>query len=172
MSLPLVPPPSSGAPSTPFVYFAYGSSLDSEALTAWCGEHGYRVPDFAMAKPATLSGWRLAFNVRSRFWGGAVASLIADPQGKVEGVAIPLPGNARDFTRHKEGVLSGLYREIELKVLSGGTEIAVVAYVAAGDRALPVEEAPSPKFLEAMIRGSTAHGLSPTWVEQLRSRLG
>ena len=170
MSLPLVPPPAPGTPTAPFVYFAYGSSLDSDALAAWCAEHGYRVPDLTFAKPATLNGWRLAFNVRSRFWGGAVASLVADPKGRVEGVAIPLPGNAREFTRHKEGVLSGLYQEIDVKVVSGGTEAAAIAYMAAADRSLSAEEAPAPKFLEAMIRGSIAHGLSEKWIEALRSR--
>jgi gamma-glutamylcyclotransferase len=171
MSLPIIPASLGNAPTEAFVYFAYGSTLDADALRAWCGEHGYRVPDLTGARRAVLRGWRLTFNVRSRFWGGAVANLTPDPDAEVEGIVLPLPGAAREFVRHKEGVSSGLYREIEIEARSGNETIKAVAYVAADDRVTPSEETPAPKFLEAMIRGASAYGLSASWLEALRHRL-
>ncbi len=170
MNLPIRPPPGPATESSDFVYFAYGSTLDFGALEAWCSEHGYRIPDLGAAKPAALAGFRLAFNVRSRFWGGTVASLVRDPEGRVEGIAIPLPGTSRDFVRHKEGVNTGLYREIDVQIVRGGEKLSAIAFVAADDRALSGEEPASPKFLDAMIRGARARGLSEGWVKALESR--
>ena len=91
----------------------------------WAGEHGYRVPDFAAARPARLDGFRLAFDVQSRFWGGAVASLREAPGESVEGLALPMPGDARGLVDHKEGAISGLYAPfpVELTPLAGGDEV-------------------------------------------------
>src|SRR5258706_8866541 len=68
--------------SAPFNWFIYGSSLDVEAFRAWAAEHGYAVPDFSRARAARLDGWRLAFDARSRFWGGAGACPWENPGGR------------------------------------------------------------------------------------------
>src|SRR6184192_806774 len=96
--------------SAPFNWFIYGSSLDVEAFRAWAAEHGYAVPDFSRAAAARLDNFRLSFDVRSRFWGGAVASLKEAPGQHVEGISLPMPGAARGLVDHKEGAISGLYR--------------------------------------------------------------
>src|SRR5438067_12952161 len=101
-----------GAADRPFTWFIYGSSLDRAAFAAWAAEHGYRVPDFARAVAARLDGYRLAFDVESRFWGGAVASLVEAEGGRVEGVALPLGAEARGLVDHKEGAISGLYEPL------------------------------------------------------------
>src|SRR4051812_48832846 len=83
------------AGSAPFHWFIYGSSLDRAAFDVWAEQHGYRVPDYAAAVAARLDGYRLTFDVQSRFWGGAVASLVEAPGRSVEGLALPLPAEAR-----------------------------------------------------------------------------
>src|SRR6185369_12618726 len=103
MGLPVVGKAHEARAGASFVWFIYGSSLDQGAFAAWAKEHGYALPDFARAVPARLDGYRLAFDVRSRFWGGAVASLVAAPGEAVEGIALPLPGEARGLVDHKEG---------------------------------------------------------------------
>src|SRR5271163_4032952 len=110
----------------PFHWFIYGSSLDRAAFEAWAQEHGYRVPDFARAVPARLAGYRLSFDVRSKFWGGATASLTEDAAGAVEGIALEMPGDARGLVDHKEGAISGLYRPqaVTVEPLTGGAPIA------------------------------------------------
>src|SRR5512146_2917279 len=102
-SLPVVGKAHEAGAGAPFVWFIYGSSLDRDAFAAWADEHGYRMPDFARAQPARLDGFRLAFDVQSKFWGGTVASLRAAPGEHVEGLALPLPGEARGLVDHKEG---------------------------------------------------------------------
>jgi hypothetical protein len=131
------------------------------------------VPDFAAAVPARLAGYRLAFDVRSRFWGGAVASLVEAPGAAVEGVALPLPGEARGLVDHKEGAISGLYRPFPVTVtpLSGGAPLAAVAYRAAEERRLPVEEPPARAFVETLVRGARAFGLSAGWIADLEKLL-
>ncbi len=155
--LPVFSAPQTTAPSG-FTWFVYGSSLDFDALAAWCRDHGYVVPDLSQAKPAKLAGWRIAFNVRSNFWGGVVASLVEDASSSVEGVAIPLPPEALGFVRHKEGVLSGLFEEKK--------QDGLTFYVAAPSRTVP-EEKPAPRFLETIVKGAKDRGLSAEWIASL-----
>jgi gamma-glutamylcyclotransferase len=155
-----------------FHWFIYGSSLDVDAFAAWAREHGHRVPDFTQAIPARLDGWRLAFDVRSRFWGGAVGSLLPAPGESVEGIALPLGDDARGLVDHKEGAVSGLYAAFAVEVvpLAGGPALSAIAYRAADDRRLPVEEAPARNWLEVVLRGAERFGLSDRYRQALKDR--
>jgi hypothetical protein len=168
--LPVVGKAHEARAGAPFVWFIYGSSLDRDAFAHWAGEHGYRVPDFAGARAARLDGFRLAFDVQSRFWGGAVASLKEAPGESVEGLALPMAGDARGLVDHKEGAISGLYTmlPVEVSALDGGEKLAAIAYRAArpADREFP----PSRAFVETLVKGARASGLSAAWIDRL-SRL-
>ena len=157
------------ATSQGFTWFVYGSSLDRAAFAEWAGSHGYLVPPFAGAVPARLPGYRLAFDVVSRHWGGAVASLAEAPGDFVEGLALPLPGAARGLVEHKEGAVSGLYTgfPVALSPLAGGPAVPAVAFRAAEGRRLPAEAPPSPAYLAVMVKGARASGLSAEWVARL-----
>lgn len=161
--LPVFSAPQTKAPGA-FDWFVYGSSLDFDAFAAWTKEHGYRLPDLASAKPARLPGWRIAFNVRSNFWGGVVASLVPDAGGVVEGITIPMEAEGLALVRHKEGVLSGLFEEKDA-TLDGKP---VKLYAAAPVRTVP-EERPAPRFLETLIKGAKDRGLSKGWVAKLEA---
>ena len=128
------------------------------------------MPDFAARAPARLDGFRLAFDVQSRFWGGAVASLREAPGESVEGLALPMPGDARGLVDHKEGAISGLYTmfPVELTPSTAATRSprSPIARRARVDRELP----PSRGFVETLVRGARASGLSAAWVDRL-SRL-
>ena len=169
--LPVVGKAHEAGAGAPFVWFIYGSSLDRDAFLAWADEHGYRLPDFSGARPARLIGYRLAFDVQSRFWGGAVASLREAPGDFVEGLAVPMPGEARGLVDHKEGAISGLYAPFAVEVVSfdGGAPIAAVAY--RGVSTLDRESQPSRRFVETLVRGALASGLSDGWVAQLSALL-
>ena len=172
MSLPVVGKAheAKAAPGS-FHWFIYGSSLDRAAFAEWASQHGYRVPDFGAAVPARLDGYRLAFDVQSRFWGGAVASLVEASGRAVEGVALPLPGEARGLVDHKEGAISGLYQPfaVEVQPLRGGEPLRALAYRAAPDRRLPVEEPPSPTFVDTLIKGARDFGLSEEYRRALEA---
>ena len=169
MPLPVVGKAHEAASRQDFVWFIYGSSLSRRAFEAWAAEHGYRVPDFSKAVPARLDGHRLAFDVMSRFWGGATADLVPAPGRAVEGEALPLPGSARGLVDHKEGAISGLYEpfEVEVRPLPGGAPMKALAFRAAAGRRLPQEAPPSPTFLDALIEGGSEWKLSEGWLREL-----
>ena len=168
MPLPIAGKAHQAAPSAPFTWFIYGSSLDRAAFEHWAGEHGYRVPDFSKAIPARLDGWRLAFDVVSRFWGGAVASLVAAPGESVEGLALLMPSDSRGLVDHKEGAISGLYAPLEVRVvpLAGGPPVDAVAYASVTARRV-AEQAPSKSFVQTLVKGAREHGLSAGWIARL-----
>jgi gamma-glutamylcyclotransferase len=169
-SLPVVGKAHEAGAGAPFTWFVYGSSLDRGAFEKWAGEHGYRVPDFSAARPARLDGFRLAFDVQSRFWGGAVASLREAPGESVEGLALPMPGDARGLVDHKEGAISGLYAPFAVTLTVGdGETIPALAYRAA--RPSPTELPPSRAFVETLVRGAESSRLSAGWIGKLRALL-
>jgi gamma-glutamylcyclotransferase len=157
------------AAAAPFTWFVYGSSLDRAAFGEWAASHGYQVPDFAGARTARLDGWRLSFDVISKHWGGAVASLMEAPGEHVEGLAVPLSGAARGLVEHKEGAVSGLSPAVPVTLApaAGGLAIEAVAFRAAAARRLPADAPPSREYAEVMRRGAQACGLSPAWVARL-----
>ena len=173
MALPVVGKAHEASAGGDFVWFVYGSSLDRASLEGWSREHGYEVPSFAGARRARLRGFRLAFDVASRFWGGAVASLAESPADAVEGLAVPMPGTARGFVEHREGAVSGLYTAVPvtLEPFDGAAPIAAFAFRAAASRRLPAEGRPAPGYLEVLLRGARERGLSPDWIAHL-SALG
>jgi hypothetical protein len=154
---------------SPFTWFVYGSSLDAAAFAAWARDHGYRPPDLATGRPARLSGWRLSFDAPSRMWGGPVASLAEAPDDAVEGLALPMPGDARGLVDHKEGAVSGLYEAVAVTVETGAGPVAALAYRVAPARRLALDGPPATAYLETMIRGARAVGLSPAWIARLEA---
>jgi gamma-glutamylcyclotransferase len=159
------------AATADFVWFIYGSSLDRDAFATWAREHDCALPDFSRAFAARLEGWRLSFDVASRYWGGAVGSLAATTGAVTEGLALPMPGSARGLADHKEGAASGLYVPVEVAVtpLRGGTAVAAIAYIASPSRRLGSEAAPAAAWLESVIRGGRAAGLSAQWIDGLEA---
>ncbi len=170
MGLPVVGKAHEAGAGAPFNWFIYGSSLDVEAFRAWAAEHGYQLPDFSRAAPARLDGFRLSFDVRSRFWGGAVASLMEARGQHVEGISLPMPGAARGLVDHKEGAISGLYLPFSVEIDVGGNQVPALAYRAAPDRRLAAEEAPSRTFVETLVRGARAWKLSDAWIAALQQK--
>jgi len=158
--------------SSDFVWFVYGSSLDRSAFADWAAGHGYALPDLARARPARLDGHRLAFDVVSRHWGGAVASLAPAAGDWVEGLAVPMPGAARGLVDHKEGAVSGLFEPFQVTIRDmEGREVPALAYRSAPGRRLPSDKPPSPAYLDVLRRGARDAGLSAEWQERLE-RLG
>src|ERR1700759_4962624 len=97
-------------------YFAYGSALSKRHIGEWAAEHGVDARLFARGVPAILRGFRLSFEVESRFWGGRVANLAAADGGVVLGVLVDMPVPAKDAVLRKEGVPTGLSEEIDITV--------------------------------------------------------
>ncbi len=172
MALPVFGKAHEAKASSDFIWFVYGSSLDRAAFEEWAAGHGYAVPDLSGARPARLDGYRLSFDVVSRHWGGAVASLVPATGDWVEGLAVPMPGAARGLVDHKEGAVSGLFEPFEITIREAdGRERPAVAYRSAPGRRLPSDAPPSPAYLDVLRRGARDSGLSAEWQARL-SRLG
>jgi len=60
-------------------FFAYGDRMNEEKMI---GEK----PNARLIGPGRLDGYRLAFNVISRGWGGGAANAVPDPRSSVWGI--------------------------------------------------------------------------------------
>src|SRR5512143_1943765 len=60
-------------------FFAYGDRMSTERMHAV-------VPEARVVGPAKVHGYRLAFNVSSRAWGGGAANAVPDAHGSMWGV--------------------------------------------------------------------------------------
>lgn len=127
---------------------------------------------------AVLDDYELVLSVPSKYWMGAVGTLEPRSGASVYGVLFDLPDEAADKIRHKEGVATGLYREVELEVrlLTGGAEEATVQLVpawgfrAAEGRSVAQPPPASQRWLDIVVRGAKEHGLSDLWIAELKRK--
>jgi cation transport regulator ChaC len=150
-------------------YFAYGSALSKRHIGEWAAEHGVDARLFAQGAPAVLRGYRLIFDVESRYWAGNVANLAADKNGVVHGVLFEIPPPAKDAVLRKEGVSTGLSEEIDATVEVGGKPVAAKAFVARAEKRGEPGPA-SGRLMAYLIEGAKERGLPESWIEHLRSQ--
>lgn len=150
-------------------YFAYGSALSRRHIGEWAAEHGVDARLFARGAPAVLRGYRLVFDVESRFWGGRVADLAADKDGAVHGVLFEIPLPAKEAVLRKEGVATGLSEEIDVEVVAEGRTVAAKAFVARPEKRTSPGAA-SGRLLAYLVEGAQERGLPESWVEFLRAQ--
>ena len=148
-------------------YFAYGSAISKRHIGEWAAEHGVDARLFARGAPAVLRGYRLVFDVESRFWGGRVANLAEDKDGTVHGVLFEVPPPARDAILRKEGVPTGLSQERDVTVEVDGKPTQAKAFVAKPEKRGEAGPA-SGRLLAYLIEGAQERGLPSEWVEELR----
>jgi cation transport regulator ChaC len=152
---------------TTYRYFAYGSALSKRHIAEWASEHGVDARLFDGGVPAVLRGYKLVFDVESRFWGGRVADLAVDETGTVHGVLFAIPEEMQDAIARKEGVPTGLSEEIAITVEAGGESIAANAFVARRERRTLPGPA-SARLLEYLVEGAQERGLPAEWIAELR----
>src|SRR5512138_719079 len=148
-------------------YFAYGSALSKRHIGEWAAEHGVDARLFARGAPAVLRGYRLVFDVESRFWGGRVANLAEDKDGTVHGVLFEIPPPAKDAILKKEGVATGLSQELDVTVETADGAVGAKAFVARPEKR--VEDGPaSGRLLAYLIEGAQERGLPQEWIAELQ----
>jgi hypothetical protein len=159
-------------------YFAYGSALDPEHFAEWATEHGHPTNVLDDGVPAALDDYELVLSVPSRYWMGAVGTLEPKPGETVYGCLFEVADEHADVVRHKEGVATGLYREIELEVrlwTPGGPSTTLQlntasVFVVAEGRQVPHPPPPSQRWLDIVIAGAQARGLPDLWIAELKRR--
>src|SRR5258705_875296 len=97
-------------------YFAYGSALSKRHIGEWAAEHGVDARLFARGAPAVLKGYRLVFDVESRFWGGRGANLAKEDEGEGHGVPFRIPPPAKEAVLRTEGGSTGLSEGIAVSL--------------------------------------------------------
>lgn len=148
-------------------YFAYGSALSKRHIGEWAAEHGVDARLFARGVPAVLRGYRLSFDVESRFWGGRVADLAEDKDAAVHGVLFEIPPPAKDAVLRKEGVPTGLSQEVDVTVECEGSAVAAHAFVARPEKRAG-EGPPSGRLLTFLVEGAQERGLPAEWIAELQ----
>lgn len=151
-----------------FHYFAYGSVLSLAHAREWCESHGLEVAPFLNARPARLDGFKLVFDVQSRFWSGLVADLQPAPGDHVEGVLFTLDESVRLAVHRKEGVATGLYREHEELVAVDGANVTASVFSAEPARRV-APGAASNRYVQALLEGARERGLSSAWQARIAS---
>jgi cation transport regulator ChaC len=150
-------------------YFAYGSALSTRHIGEWAAEHGVDPRLFARGIPAVLRGYRLVFDVESRFWGGRVANLAEEKDAEVHGVLFEIPPAAEEAVLRKEGVATGLSQELDVTVQTGEGPVAAKAFVARPEK----RGAPGPasaRLLGYLVEGARERGLPERWVAFLEGQ--
>jgi len=149
-------------------YFAYSTILDRAAFDEWRGQHGYlffKLPEGVVAEALDVD---LVFDFPSRWWGGRVAGLTDKPGASVHGRLFEVSGKDWPVIQHKEGAVTGMCVEREVRVRAGGRELKAVAFTTRPDRA-SLDGPVSPRFVEALVRGAQSAGLPPAYIEKLQA---
>jgi len=146
-----------------FYYFGYGSNMDMTSLRS----KGV-LP--RTSERARLWGWRLRFNVRHFFrHEGGVGNIepSLDPRCVVWGVV----HLCEDFHKERLDAVEAFghgYDRIEVTVETKRGGVTAAAYVGIAsfvdDRCLPTR-----RYLNILVRGATAAGLDPAYIERLRA---
>jgi gamma-glutamylcyclotransferase len=150
----------------PRAYFAYATVLDPAAFEEWRHQHGYDFFQLPSGTRAEALDVGLVYDFPSRWWGGRVAGLEDRPGSVVHGVLFEIAPPDWPIVQHKEGVITHMCVEREVRVRTEAGERTAIAFTTApGRRSLdgPV----SPRFVEALVRGARAAGLPEAWIGTL-----
>lgn len=143
-------------------YFGYGSNINLTSLRA-------KGVEPTASKPAILRGWTLRFNVRHWFrHEGGVGNIqqTHNPEDAVEGIVHTLSDEHLSLLDAIESYGVG-YTRINVTVETTETATTATTYVGLSGyldhRCLPTR-----RYLNILIKGAEAAGLSPAYIENLR----
>ncbi|GAC1343956.1 MAG: hypothetical protein NVSMB23_18340 [Myxococcales bacterium] len=156
------------APGAAQLYFGYSTVLDRPAFEEWRAQHGYSffaLPEGRIAEGLDLD---LVYDFGSRWWGGRVAGLADAAGSSVFGRIFEIAGEDWPIVRHKEGAVTGMCIERDVRVRVGGEILTATAFTTAPERRTATGPL-STRFLEALQRGARAAGLPADYIERLGS---
>jgi hypothetical protein len=161
----------------PFMwYFAYGSNLNSQAVTEWCRHFGHRPPGMKTGRAGVLDNYRLCFPVFSEYWGGGIADIVYDPGKYVAGAIFEVTDADMAVLDLKvqrkvdnSGKELGVYRRIEVKVspLGRGEPVTAITYQGLNTDRYSIP--PTQHYMDSVIQGAYGYGLSMMWIAYLQS---
>jgi gamma-glutamylcyclotransferase len=144
------------------LYFAYGSNMDEQRVTA-----ANRCPDARFIFNAVLPGYRLVFSC-----GGDSSTCAADaepdPPSLIWGVVYDITDSDRRQLDAREGIAGRPYRPKEVLVHPHGDveqRVMVLTYATRGPEG--VQHPPSREYLGYLVRGARRWGLPGEYIAQL-----
>ncbi len=157
-------------------YFAYGSNLNQRAVNEWCRHYGYPCPNLKSARAAVLDNYRLSFPIFSEYWGGGIADIEYDPGKYVAGALFDLTEQEMQVLDRKvgrkldsSGREIGIYKRIEVTVAPLGRADPVRAITYQGVSVEKYHIPPTQHYMDLLVQGAYAVGLSMMWISYLRS---
>jgi cation transport regulator ChaC len=147
-------------------YFAYSTILDRAAFDEWRAQHGYeqfQLPNSVVAQAVDID---LVYDFPSRWWGGRVAGLTDQPGASVWGLLFEIPGVDWPIIQHKEGAVTGMCVEREVRVKTSDLVQTATAFTTSPQRAR-TDGPVSDRFVDALVRGARAAGLPPEYIQRL-----
>ncbi|XP_062956362.1 gamma-glutamylcyclotransferase [Cynocephalus volans] len=146
-----------------FLYFAYGSNLLTERIRL-------RNPSAAFCCVARLRDFKLDFGnsqgKTSQTWHGGIATIFQSPGDEVWGVVWKMNKSNLNSLDEQEGVKSGTYVIIEVKVSTQeGREITCRSYLMTNYESAP----PSPQYKKVICMGAEENGLPLEYQKKLRA---
>ncbi len=107
-------------------YAAYGSNLDPGRMRAYC-------PHSPMVGTGWLEGWRLTFAGEEELgWEGAVCTIVESPGDRVFVALYDVHPWDEAQLDEVEGVTSGFYRKLHLRVATLDGDVTAWVYVYSG----------------------------------------
>jgi hypothetical protein len=147
-------------------YFAYGDRMNSEKMTS-------SVPGAKMIGPARLDGYRLAFNVISRAWGGGAANAVPDPRSSLWGVLWEMTDDELDHLEpiNRAGDLGDASdRVIDVEVVGPHGPVTARSFAVESHESFV---RPNERYFGMLRATAAAQGLPQEALEELdRARLG
>jgi len=150
----------------PRLYFAYSTVLDPAAFEEWRHQHGYDFFQLAEGTRAEALDVGLIYDFPSRWWGGRVAGLEDRLGGVVHGVLFEIAPKDWPIIQHKEGAVTRMCVEREVRVRTPAGERTAMAFTTAPGRK-SLDGPVSSRFVEALVRGARAAGLPEPWIAEL-----
>ncbi|MEM9070964.1 MAG: gamma-glutamylcyclotransferase [Myxococcota bacterium] len=138
------------------LYFAYGSNLNLEDLTAWAARAGFDPPDFRFVGAAWLPDHRLAFHYYSQARKGGALDVVPCLGSAVPGALFET--EQWDLLDAKEGA-GRSYERIEHPVLMKGEVRAATTYRVRAVRRQEELVPPTPAYSSAVEAGLARWGL-------------
>jgi gamma-glutamylcyclotransferase (GGCT)/AIG2-like uncharacterized protein YtfP len=141
-------------------YAAYGSNLDPARMRAYC-------PQSPMVGTGWLEGWRLTFAGEGELgWEGAVTTVVEAPGERVFVALYDVhPWDAQQLDE-VEGVNSGTYRKLTVRVATLEGDVTAWVYVFAGyEGGLPTSW-----YLSEIVAAAERAGAPEDYLKGLRDR--
>jgi hypothetical protein len=139
-------------------FFAYGDRMSPERMAEF-------VPEATVVGPARLPGYRLAFNVMSRTWGGGAANCVLDPAGSMWGVLWDIGDeNPMGLDSSREDVETVHAIDVAVEGPNGSVTAQTLA-IWSGERFVR----PSERYVAMLRANAERQGLPPEALEAIES---